>query len=68
VTLRHLLLFLLFLAALTPAASLLLWAIVLPVCFVFSAVLVCLDADTEFQPLQRGFSFELPSRGPPVVS
>ncbi len=57
------------LAALTPAAMLLLWAIVLPLCFAFSlAVAVDGLADREQAAYQPVFCSSLPPRAPPAVS
>jgi hypothetical protein len=59
----------LFLAVLTPLASLLLWAIVLPLCFVFLlAVAVAGVVDTEREPSQSALCLLLPARAPPVLS
>ena len=57
------------LAALTPAAALLLWAIVLPLCLVFSlAITIRGFAETNREPRQPDFRSLLPARAPPARS
>jgi hypothetical protein len=60
---------LLCLAVLTPAAMLLLWAIVLPFCLMFSPV-VAVDGvvDRDEESRLPGFYSLLPARAPPAVS
>jgi hypothetical protein len=53
----------------TPAAMLLLWAIVLPFCFAFSlAVTVHGLVGREHETCLPGFCIPLPARAPPAVS
>jgi hypothetical protein len=57
------------LAILTPAAAQILWAVVLPVCFVFSlAVTIAGIVDLEREPSLADFSPLLPARAPPALS
>lgn len=57
------------LAALTPAAALLLWAIVLPLCFVLSqAITIGGFVETNRKPAQPDFRSLLPARAPPARS
>ncbi len=60
---------LLCLAALCLAASLLFFAIIVPLCFVFSlAIVVIRLAGTEQTAIQHGFAPLLPARAPPAIS
>jgi hypothetical protein len=60
---------LLLLAALTPFTSLLLWAIVLPLCFVFALVIaVAFFGEGEGRPSPSESDSLLPARAPPLVS
>ena len=57
------------LAALTPAAALLLWAIVLPLCFVFSLVItIGAFSETTPKPSQPDVRSLLQARAPPTRS
>jgi hypothetical protein len=54
---------------LTPAASLLLWAFILPLCFLCSlAVVVAGIVENEREASLPDFFSLLPARAPPVVS
>jgi hypothetical protein len=56
------------LAALTPAGSLLLWVLVLPLCFLFSAILAFASVvENEEKPSLSAFPSLLPARAPLVI-